>query len=108
MRSPPAGSSAKTARRQFIGGIVWGIGQAIQEHTARGTARAVVDYHMPVHADVPAIDVLTVDEDEPCVNEIGAKAVGEIGITGCGAAIANAVYHATGCGCATCPSRSTS
>jgi xanthine dehydrogenase YagR molybdenum-binding subunit len=92
----------KTARSQLIGGIVWGIGQALQEHTARDprTARAVtrdlVDYHVPVHADVPDIDVLTVDEDDPYVNEIGAKGVGEIGITGCAAAIANAVYHATG------------
>ena len=92
----------KTARSQFIGGIVWGIGQALQEHTARDprTARAVtrdlVDYHVPVHADVPDIDILTVDEDDPYVNEIGAKGVGEIGITGCGAAIANAVHHATG------------
>jgi xanthine dehydrogenase YagR molybdenum-binding subunit len=92
----------KTARSQFLGGIVWGIGLALQEHTARDrrTARAVtrdlVDYHVPVNADVPDIDIVMVDEDDPYVNEIGAKGVGEIGITGAGAAIANAVYHATG------------
>jgi xanthine dehydrogenase YagR molybdenum-binding subunit len=94
--------NAKTARSQFIGGIVWGIGLALHEHTVRDprTARVVTrdlaDYHVPVNLDVPVIDILTIDEDDPYVNEIGAKGVGEIGITGIGAAIANAVYHATG------------
>ncbi|HSY23994.1 MAG TPA: xanthine dehydrogenase family protein molybdopterin-binding subunit [Polyangiaceae bacterium] len=94
--------NAKTARSQFIGGIVWAIGFALEEQTLRDprTARVVTrdlaDYHVPVHADVPAIDVISVDEDDPHVNEIGAKGIGEIGITGCSAAIANAVFHATG------------
>ncbi len=94
--------NAKTARSQLIGGIVWGIGLALTEHTERDarTARVVTrdlaDYHVPVNADVPAIDVIAIDEDDPHVNEIGAKGIGEIGITGAGAAIANAVYHATG------------
>jgi xanthine dehydrogenase YagR molybdenum-binding subunit len=94
--------NAKTARSQLIGGIVWAIGMALEEHTVRDprTARVVTrdlaDYHVPVNADVPAIDVITVDEDDPYVNEIGAKGIGEIGITGAGAAIANAVFHATG------------
>jgi xanthine dehydrogenase YagR molybdenum-binding subunit len=92
----------KTARSQLIGGLVWGLGLALFEHTERDsrTARVVTrdlaDYHVPVHADVPAIDVIMVPEEDPHVNEIGAKGVGEIGITGIGAAIANAVHHATG------------
>ena len=94
--------NAKTARSQLIGGIVWGIGMALFEDTVRdaGTGRVVTrdlaDYHVPVCLDVPAIDVLTVDEIDPYVNEIGAKGIGEIGNTGSAAAVANAVYHATG------------
>jgi xanthine dehydrogenase YagR molybdenum-binding subunit len=94
--------NAKTARSQFLGGIVWGIGFALTEQTVRDarTGRAVnnslQDYHVPVNADVPTIDVIMVDEKDPFVDEIGAKGIGEIGITGIGAAIANAVYHATG------------
>ncbi len=92
----------KTARSQFIGGLVWAIGMALQEHTVRDprTARIVTrdlaDYQVPVNADVPDIDVIMIDEDDPHVSEIGAKGIGEIGITGAGAAIANAVFHATG------------
>jgi len=80
---------------------VWGIGMALQEHTVRDrrtgwpVTRDLADYHVPVHADVPDIDVLIVDEPDPFVNTIGAKGIGEIGITGVTAAIANAVYHAT-------------
>ena len=92
----------KTARSQLMGGMVWAIGMALQEHTVRDlrTSRAVtrdlVDYHVPVNADAPAIDVILVDEVDPHVNEIGAKGLGEIGITGGTAAIANAIFHATG------------
>jgi xanthine dehydrogenase YagR molybdenum-binding subunit len=92
----------KTARSQLVGGIVWSIGMALTEHaprdphTARPVVRDLADYHVPVHADVPAIDVILVDEVDPYVNEIGAKGLGEIGNTGAAAAIANAVYHATG------------
>ncbi|HEY2509283.1 MAG TPA: molybdopterin cofactor-binding domain-containing protein, partial [Polyangiaceae bacterium] len=94
--------NAKTARSQFMGGIVWAMGMALEEHTVRDarTARVVTrdlaDYHVPVNADVPAIDIVTIDEEDPYVNEIGAKGIGEIGITGAAAAIANAVFHATG------------
>jgi xanthine dehydrogenase YagR molybdenum-binding subunit len=94
--------NAKTARSQFLGGIVWGIGLALTEQTVRDARSGRVvnhslqDYHVPVNADVPAIDVIMVDEIDPFVNEIGAKGIGEIGITGIGAAIASAVYHATG------------
>jgi xanthine dehydrogenase YagR molybdenum-binding subunit len=94
--------NAKTGRSQFLGGIVWGIGLALTEKSERDGATGRVannslqDYHVPVNADVPAIDVIMVAENDPHVNEIGAKGIGEIGITGMGAAIANAVYHATG------------
>jgi xanthine dehydrogenase YagR molybdenum-binding subunit len=94
--------NAKTARSQYLGGIVWGIGLALEEDTVRDarTARVVTrdlaDYHVPVSLDVPAIDVIMVPEDDPHVSAIGAKGIGEIGITGAAAAIANAVYHATG------------
>jgi xanthine dehydrogenase YagR molybdenum-binding subunit len=94
--------NAKTARSQSLGGMVWAIGFALQEHTVRDArsgrvvTRDLADYHVPVHADVPALDALLVEEDESHVSEVGAKGVGEIGITGGVAAIANAVYHATG------------
>jgi len=92
----------RTARSQLIGGVVWGIGLALQEKTVRDprtgrlVTRDLVTYHLPVNADVPPIDVIMIDEDDPYVNEIGAKGMGEIGIVGVGAAIANAVFHATG------------
>ena len=94
--------NAKTARSQFLGGMVWGIGFALEEQTVRDArtgrivTRDLADYHVPVHADVPALEVISVAEHDPYVNEIGAKGIGEIGITGISAAIANAVYNATG------------
>jgi len=92
----------KTARSQFYGGMVWGIGFALQERTVRDArsgrviTRDLADYHVPVHADVPELEVISIDETDPHVNEVGAKGIGEIGITGISAAIANAVFHATG------------
>ena len=92
----------KTARSQFHGGIVWSLGMALHEDTVRDprTARVVTrgldDYHVPVNADIPPIDVIMIDEVDEHVNEIGVKGIGEIGITGGAAAIANAVFHATG------------
>ena len=94
--------NAKTARSQLIGGIVWSIGMALVEETVRdpSTARVITrdlaDYHVPSHADVPDIDVILVPEHDPHVSEIGAKGLGEIGNCGANAAIANAVFHATG------------
>jgi xanthine dehydrogenase YagR molybdenum-binding subunit len=94
--------NAKTARSQLQGGIVWGIGMALEEETLvdPGTGRYVnadlAEYHVPVNADVGSIDVTFIDEVDPYVNPIGVKGVGEIGITGVAAAIANAVYNATG------------
>ena len=94
--------NAKTARSQFIGGMVWGISFALHEHDAydESLGRIVnnnfAEYHVPVNADVGTIDVLWIDEPDWHVSPIGAKGIGEIGITGAAAAIANAVYDATG------------
>jgi xanthine dehydrogenase YagR molybdenum-binding subunit len=92
----------RTARSQLIGGMVWGIGQALHEHsvrdprTARMVTRDLADYHVPVHADVPHLEIILVPEDDPHVNELGAKGLGELSTPGVAAAIANAIYHATG------------
>ena len=64
--------------------------------TAASSTRNLAEYHVPVNADIGAIDVAFVAESDPYVNPLGAKGIGEIGITGVPAAIANAVYHATG------------
>ena len=94
--------NAKTGHSQLMGGIVWGISLALLEqthidaHTGRVVNANLAEYHVPVNADIGEIDVIVVDEEDPHVNSLGAKGIGEIGITGVGAAIANAVYHATG------------
>jgi xanthine dehydrogenase YagR molybdenum-binding subunit len=94
--------NAKTARSQLMGGMIWGIGMALMENTIVDPVRGrivnanLAEYHVPVNMDVPDIDVITVDEEDPYVNPAGVKGIGEIGITGAPAAIANAVYHATG------------
>lgn len=92
----------KTARSQMIGGIVWGIGMALHEETMMDERYGhfvnhnLAEYHVPVNADIPDIKVFFVEENDPYVNPLGIKGVGEIGIVGAGAAVANAVYHATG------------
>jgi len=94
--------NAKTARSQYLGGIVQGIGMALLEQTHFDTRLGTFtnvnlgEYLLPVNADIPNIDVILVEEDDEHVNPIGVKGVGEIGIVGVGGAIANAVYHATG------------
>ncbi|HTB12260.1 MAG TPA: xanthine dehydrogenase family protein molybdopterin-binding subunit [Bryobacteraceae bacterium] len=94
--------NAKTARSQFMGGMIWGISFALLEHTAyderlgRIVNNNLAEYHVPTNADVGQIDVLWVEEPDTHVSPMGAKGIGEIGITGSAAAVANAVYHATG------------
>ena len=91
----------KTAGSQILGGVVWGIGMVLHEETVidhrlgRIVNANIAEYHVPVHADVHDIKVIFVDEEDDS-NPLGVKGVGEIGIVGVAAAIANAVYHATG------------
>jgi len=91
----------KTAASQFRGGMIMGIGMALTEETlfdersGRIMSASMADYHVPVHLDVPEIDVLWTDIPDPR-SPMGARGIGEIGITGVAAAIANAVFNATG------------
>jgi xanthine dehydrogenase YagR molybdenum-binding subunit len=92
----------KTARSQVLGGVVWGIGMALEEESlldptyGRFINHDLAEYHVPVNADIEDIEVIFVEEHDDIVNPIGVKGLGEIGIVGTAAAIANAVYHATG------------
>ena len=92
----------QTARSQFIGGIVWGISLALYEDTGvdwrygRITNANLADYRVPVNADIPEIEVAALDIPDYKLDSVGARGIGEIGITGTGAAIANAIFHATG------------
>ncbi|WP_425930225.1 xanthine dehydrogenase family protein molybdopterin-binding subunit [Pseudomonas sp. NyZ201] len=92
----------KTARSQILGGVVWGLGMALQEETqidhglGRYMNHNLAEYHIPVNADIGEIEVIFVDEPDDIVNELGSKGVGEIGVVGVAAAVANAVCHATG------------
>ena len=94
--------NTKTARSQIMGGVVWGIGMALHEETlidhdfGRMMNANIAEYHVPVNADVHDIKVIFVDEPDEIINPLGIKGVGEIGVVGTAAAIANAVYHATG------------
>ncbi len=92
----------KTARSQIIGGVVWGIGMALHEETltdhklGRIMNHSLAEYHVPANADIHEIDVIFVEEHDDKASPIGVKGLGEIGIVGTAAAIANAVHHATG------------
>jgi xanthine dehydrogenase YagR molybdenum-binding subunit len=92
----------KTARSQILGAVVGGIGMALHEETlvdhklGRLMNHNLAEYHVPVNADVHDIDVIFVEEKDDLINPLGVKGVGEIGIVGTAAAIANAVFHATG------------
>ena len=91
-----------TAYSQLMGGMIWGISAALFEKTeidrkaARYTNHNLAEYLIPVNADVPRIDVIMVPEEDRTINPLGIKGVGELGIVGMNAAIANAVHHATG------------
>ncbi|MBZ6077452.1 xanthine dehydrogenase family protein molybdopterin-binding subunit [Microvirga puerhi] len=94
--------NTKTASSQILGGVVWGIGMALHEETlldhtfGRVMNANIAEYHVPVNADIHDIDVIFVDEPDDSINRLGIKGLGEIGIVGVAAAVANAVYHATG------------
>ncbi|TXM90977.1 xanthine dehydrogenase family protein molybdopterin-binding subunit, partial [Methylobacterium sp. WL122] len=92
----------KSARSQVIGGMVMGTGAALMEELAVDTKRGffanhdLAGYEVPVHADIPHQEVIFLDEVDPMSSPMKAKGVGELGICGVGAAVANAVYNATG------------
>lgn len=92
----------KTAESQIIGGITWGIGMALEEEgmmdprNGRIMNANLAEYHVPVHADIQELDVIFVEEHDDIVNPLGAKGLGEVGMVGVAAAIANAIYNATG------------
>ncbi|TMR05535.1 xanthine dehydrogenase family protein molybdopterin-binding subunit [Actinomadura soli] len=92
----------RTARSQLTGGMVMGLSAALHEHgvmdpgPGQVVTRDLADYHIAAHADVQDVDAVWIDEADPHYNELGAKGVGEIGIVGVAAAIANAAFHATG------------
>jgi xanthine dehydrogenase YagR molybdenum-binding subunit len=92
----------RTARSQLMGGMIWGVSSALHEATdidhrhARFVNTDLGEYLMPVNADIPAVQVEFVEELDEHVNPLGAKGIGELGITGVNAAVANAVFHATG------------
>jgi len=94
--------NAKTAHSQIMGSVVWGIGMALHEETlvdhnfGRVMNANMAEYHVPVNAYVHNIEVIFVDEPDEIINPLGIKGIGEIGIVGTAAAIANAIYHATG------------
>jgi xanthine dehydrogenase YagR molybdenum-binding subunit len=95
--------NAKTARSQLLGGMNMGLSMALQEESVIDprfgdyVTDDLADYHVLTHADAPPeIDVSWIDEDDPHVNPMGAKGIGEVGIVGTAAAVANAVHHATG------------
>ena len=94
--------NAQTARSQFIGGMTMGLGMALHEESlvderfGHVVNHDFAEYHIPTNADVGEIDFAWIDEEDPHVNPMGSKGIGEIGIVGSPAAVANAVYHATG------------
>ncbi|MGY2047599.1 xanthine dehydrogenase family protein molybdopterin-binding subunit [Methylobacterium sp. JK268] len=92
----------RLVRSQYYGGMIWGVSFALHEkavhdpRSGRILNANLAEYHVPVNADLPSLDAILVEEDDPHVNALGIKGVGEIGITGTAGAVANAVRHATG------------
>ena len=92
----------RTAHSQYMGAMIWGMSSALLDVTEVDAKRgryvndSLAEYLMAVNADVPQVDVIMVPEEDTEVNPLGVKGIGELGIVGTAAAIANAVYHATG------------
>ncbi len=92
----------RLVRSQYYGGMIWGVSFALHERAVldKRSGRVInanlADYHVPVNADIPALEAMLVEEHDPHVNALGIKGVGEIAITGSAGAVANAVWHATG------------
>jgi len=92
----------KTARSQIIGGNVWGIGMALMEESIMDprygnfVTRSLADYHVPSNLDIGTIDTIFINEEDTIPNKLGVKGIGEVGIVGVAAAIANAIFNATG------------
>ncbi|QDK83156.1 xanthine dehydrogenase family protein molybdopterin-binding subunit [Spirosoma sp. KCTC 42546] len=92
----------KTARSQIIGGNVWGIGMALTEESVvdprwgNFATRSFADYHVPSNLDIGTMDAIFIREDDQIINKMGVKGIGEVGIVGVAAAVANAVFNATG------------
>ncbi|MEI8699291.1 xanthine dehydrogenase family protein molybdopterin-binding subunit [Mesorhizobium sp. ISC15] len=94
--------NAKTARSQIIGGMTWGIGAALMEQTVLDPRYGhfvnhdLAEYHVPINGDVPEMEVVFLEEHDDKANPLGAKGLGELGVCGAGAAVANAIYNAAG------------
>jgi xanthine dehydrogenase YagR molybdenum-binding subunit len=94
--------NAKTARSQLLGGMVWGVGMALEEEAVLDARYGyfvnhdIAEYHVPVHADIPAIDAILLPEVDDKTNPLKIKGLGELGVSGAGGAIANAIYNACG------------
>ena len=92
----------KTARSQLIGGMIWGVSAALHEAALVDPRYGnyvngdLAEYLVPVHADIPAIDAIMLDDFDDKANHLGIKGVGELGVCGTGTAVANAVFNATG------------
>ncbi|MCF2502462.1 xanthine dehydrogenase family protein molybdopterin-binding subunit [Dyadobacter sp. CY107] len=92
----------KTARSQIIGGNVWGIGMALTEESVvdprfgNFVTRSLADYHVPANLDIGEMEAIFIKEDDKLANKLGVKGLGEVGIVGVSAAVANAVFNATG------------
>ncbi len=92
----------RMVQSQLSGGMIWGVSFALHEQavmdlrSGRVMNANLAEYHIPVNADVPSVEAILVEEDDPHVNALGIKGVGEIGVTGSAGAVANAVWHATG------------
>jgi xanthine dehydrogenase YagR molybdenum-binding subunit len=94
--------NAKTARSQMIGGMIWGVSSALHEDSPVDTRYGsfmnvdLANYHVPVHADIPMVEAIALKAFDKHANALGSKGVGELGICGAGAAVANAIYNACG------------